>query len=92
MDASAPDASRAPVPGASVPVPVAGVPGAGRPDEDGTGAADPGAGAPPPYDSSRLAALVARLRGAGLDPDAEQLCDALWLAQQTRRDRGGPRG
>ncbi|QXE39050.1 hypothetical protein KQY30_11210 [Streptomyces sp. GMY02] len=30
-----------------------------------------------------LTALVARLREAGLDPDAEQLCDAIWLAQQT---------
>ncbi|AXG82861.1 hypothetical protein DVK44_24035 [Streptomyces paludis] len=34
-----------------------------------------------------LAALVARLRGAGLDPDAEQLCDALWLARWTGRGR-----
>lgn len=31
-----------------------------------------------------LAELVLRLRGAGLDPDAEQLCDALWLARWTR--------
>ncbi|MFJ7997906.1 SAV_2336 N-terminal domain-related protein [Streptomyces sp. NPDC096310] len=82
----------APVPAASAPVPLPGVPGAGSPAEDDAGAADRGAGEPPPYDSSRLAALVARLRGAGLDPDAEQLCDALWLAQQTRRDRGAPAG
>ncbi|MCX5267178.1 SAV_2336 N-terminal domain-related protein [Streptomyces sp. NBC_00199] len=31
-----------------------------------------------------LAELVARLRGVGLDPDVEQLCDALWLARWTR--------
>uniref|UniRef100_UPI00313C913F hypothetical protein n=1 Tax=Streptomyces sp. MH60 TaxID=1940758 RepID=UPI00313C913F len=31
-----------------------------------------------------LARLVLRLREVGLDPDAEQLCDALWLARWTR--------
>lgn len=31
-----------------------------------------------------LARLVLRLRESGLDPDAEQLCDALWLARWTR--------
>ncbi|MFJ8804602.1 SAV_2336 N-terminal domain-related protein [Streptomyces sp. NPDC102490] len=31
-----------------------------------------------------LARLVLRLRENGLDPDAEQLCDALWLARWTR--------
>ncbi|MEW1722266.1 SAV_2336 N-terminal domain-related protein [Streptomyces sp. NPDC093109] len=41
----------------------------------------------PPYDGALLTALVARLRGAGLDPDAEQLCDALWLARWTGRGR-----
>lgn len=44
------------------------------------GAAD----APEPYDGGLLPTLVARLRGAGLDPDVEQLCDALWLARWTR--------
>lgn len=39
---------------------------------------------PEPYDGGLLPALVARLREAGLDPDAEQLCDALWLARWTR--------
>ncbi|MFI6700639.1 SAV_2336 N-terminal domain-related protein [Streptomyces sp. NPDC050509] len=62
---------------------------------------EPGAGEASPSDGARLTplttltsltALVARLRGAGLDPDAEQLCDALWLAQQTRRDRAEPSG
>lgn len=50
-----------------------------------SGGADPGAaaGEPIPYDSALLSALVARLREAGLDPDAEQLCDALWLARWT---------
>ncbi|MFC3349942.1 SAV_2336 N-terminal domain-related protein [Streptomyces echinoruber] len=32
-----------------------------------------------------IAELVARLREIGLDPDAEGLCDALWLARWTRR-------
>ncbi|MGW1273972.1 SAV_2336 N-terminal domain-related protein, partial [Streptomyces sp. NPDC002491] len=35
-------------------------------------------------DDDPLAELVARLRGVGLDPDVEQLCDALWLARWTR--------
>ncbi|MFE6973704.1 SAV_2336 N-terminal domain-related protein [Streptomyces sp. NPDC057682] len=37
-----------------------------------------------------LTALVVRLRGAGLDPDVEQLCDALWLARWTRGTEAGP--
>ncbi|MFE4177070.1 SAV_2336 N-terminal domain-related protein [Streptomyces sp. NPDC056909] len=49
----------------------------------------PADGNGPPYDGALLTALVARLREAGLDPDAEQLCDAIWLAQQTS---GGPPG
>ncbi|MFF0284790.1 SAV_2336 N-terminal domain-related protein [Streptomyces sp. NPDC005262] len=40
---------------------------------------------PGPHDGGLLPAFVARLREAGLDPDAEQLCDALWLARWTRR-------
>ncbi|WP_066948169.1 SAV_2336 N-terminal domain-related protein [Streptomyces lushanensis] len=55
----------------------------------------PGAGSGPPYDGVLLTALVARLREAGLDPDAEQLCDAIWLAQQTsggRTSDGGAEG
>ncbi|MFJ4499154.1 SAV_2336 N-terminal domain-related protein [Streptomyces sp. NPDC088864] len=35
------------------------------------------------YEAGLLPELVARLRGAGLDPDVEQLCDALWLARWT---------
>ncbi|MET9476250.1 SAV_2336 N-terminal domain-related protein [Streptomyces sp. NPDC002922] len=59
-----------------------------RPDSgplpgSGTGPVPEG-GAPEPYDGGLLPALVARLREAGLDPDAEQLCDALWLARWTR--------
>ncbi|MEV0781566.1 SAV_2336 N-terminal domain-related protein [Streptomyces sp. NPDC050423] len=42
-----------------------------------------GPDAPEPYDGEPLQTLVARLRGAGLDPDVEQLCDALWLAGWT---------
>ncbi|MYZ35981.1 MULTISPECIES: hypothetical protein, partial [unclassified Streptomyces] len=49
----------------------------------------PVAGSRPPYDGALLTALVARLREAGLDPDAEQLCDAIWLAQQTSSGRSG---
>ncbi|MET7496824.1 SAV_2336 N-terminal domain-related protein [Streptomyces sp900116325] len=37
-----------------------------------------------PHSGGLLPAFVARLRAAGLDPDAEQLCDALWLARWTR--------
>ncbi|MFD4760013.1 SAV_2336 N-terminal domain-related protein [Streptomyces sp. NPDC058439] len=64
------------------------------PDEEGghdsvAGEAPVVAGAPvagdaPPYDGGLLPAFVARLREAGLDPDVEQLCDALWLARWTR--------
>ncbi|WP_329613915.1 SAV_2336 family protein [Streptomyces brevispora] len=43
-----------------------------------------GPGASEPYEEGLLSTLVARLRGAGLDPDVEQLCDALWLARWTR--------
>ncbi|WP_432134062.1 SAV_2336 N-terminal domain-related protein [Streptomyces sp. bgisy154] len=50
------------------------------------GPGDPGptpdAGPPPPDDP--LAELVRRLREAGLDPDAEGLSDALWLARWAR--------
>ncbi|MEW2177079.1 SAV_2336 N-terminal domain-related protein [Streptomyces sp. NPDC005406] len=49
--------------------------GVPAPDDAATGVDASGAG---------LATLVARLRGAGLDPDVEQLCDALWLARWTR--------
>lgn len=56
-----------------------GAPGASvTPGPDGT------PGASEPYDTGLLPELVARLRGAGLDPDVEQLCDALWLARWTR--------
>jgi tetratricopeptide (TPR) repeat protein len=53
----------------------------------GTG---PGPGTAPgsgPYAGVLLPALVARLREAGLDPDAAQLRDALWLARQTGREQ-----
>ncbi|MFJ2214735.1 SAV_2336 N-terminal domain-related protein [Streptomyces sp. NPDC101062] len=73
-------------------------PGPGDGYDPAAQAGEPGAREASPYDGARLTsltsltALVARLRGAGLDPDAEQLCDALWLAQQTRRDRAEPPG
>ncbi|MGY0491831.1 SAV_2336 N-terminal domain-related protein [Streptomyces sp. WG-D5] len=46
--------------------------GPGAPSETGRQGGDPVAG------------LVARLRRTGLDPDAEGLCDALWLARYAR--------
>ncbi|MEW2485264.1 SAV_2336 N-terminal domain-related protein [Streptomyces sp. NPDC048411] len=69
---------------------------AARHGPDGAGGGRPAE--PEPYDGGLLPALVARLREAGLDPDAEQLCDALWLARWTRRtdtpegaeEQGGP--
>lgn len=73
----APGAGGAPVPpGVDV---APGAPGAPVPP----GAPD-GPGASEPYEEGLLPTLVARLRGAGLDPDVEQLCDALWLARWTR--------
>ncbi|WP_406429633.1 SAV_2336 N-terminal domain-related protein [Streptomyces sp. NBC_01589] len=50
------------------------------------------------HDGELLPTLIARLREAGVDPDVEQLCDALWLAGWTRtadapeggRDEAGP--
>ncbi|MFE3639444.1 SAV_2336 N-terminal domain-related protein [Streptomyces sp. NPDC059169] len=47
-------------------------------------AGPPGGDRPGRHERELLPALVARLRAAGLDPDAEQLCDVLWLAQWTR--------
>ncbi|MFF1967850.1 SAV_2336 N-terminal domain-related protein [Streptomyces sp. NPDC058232] len=44
-----------------------------------------------PHANGLLPEFVARLRSAGLDPDTEQLCDALWLARWTRRP-GAPDG
>ncbi|CAL9583059.1 SAV_2336 N-terminal domain-related protein [Streptomyces sp. enrichment culture] len=49
------------------------------PGDGGSGAGRAGAPGDDP-----LARLVLRLREIGLDPDAEQLCDALWLARWTR--------
>ncbi|MFI6651706.1 SAV_2336 N-terminal domain-related protein [Streptomyces sp. NPDC050529] len=54
----------------------------GAPDPDGAASGAGPDGAAP--GEGQLATLVARLRGAGLDPDVEQLCDALWLARWTR--------
>ncbi|WP_327369820.1 SAV_2336 N-terminal domain-related protein [Streptomyces sp. NBC_01217] len=47
-------------------------------------AAEGAAPVPQSYDGGLLPVFVARLREAGLDPDVEQLCDALWLARWTR--------
>ncbi|MFI5659705.1 SAV_2336 N-terminal domain-related protein [Streptomyces sp. NPDC051684] len=46
--------------------------GPGSPSEPGRQGGDP------------VAELIARLRRIGLDPDAEGLCDALWLARYAR--------
>ncbi|MGP2442496.1 hypothetical protein, partial [Streptomyces sp. JW3] len=48
-------------------------------------AARHGPGRPGPPGADPFAELVRTLREAGLDPDAEQLCDALWLAGWARR-------
>ncbi|GLF94610.1 SAV_2336 N-terminal domain-related protein [Streptomyces yaizuensis] len=61
--------------------------GTGRPPEPGTPGtpAAPGRppepGRPPHPAGSPLTALVHRMRRAGLDPTAEELADALWLAR-----------
>ncbi|WP_405924026.1 SAV_2336 N-terminal domain-related protein [Streptomyces sp. NBC_00035] len=47
-----------------------------------SGTAGPSGGDP-------IAELVVRLRRIGLDPDAEQLCDTLWLARWTRPPDAG---
>ncbi|QNE74983.1 hypothetical protein F0344_10465 [Streptomyces finlayi] len=49
-------------------------------------------GGPERPDGHLLTALVARLREGGLDPDAEQLCDALWLARWSRVPGASPEG
>ncbi|MFF3490605.1 SAV_2336 N-terminal domain-related protein [Streptomyces sp. NPDC002795] len=49
--------------------------GPGSPSEPGRQGGDP------------VAELIARLRQIGLDPDAEGLCDALWLARYARSAR-----
>ncbi|WP_425829668.1 SAV_2336 N-terminal domain-related protein [Streptomyces fractus] len=49
--------------------------GPGSPSEPGRQGGDP------------VAELIARLRQIGLDPDAEGLCDALWLARYARPAR-----
>ncbi|MFF2013686.1 hypothetical protein ACFVWY_32130, partial [Streptomyces sp. NPDC058195] len=41
-------------------------------------------------DAGHYPAFVARLREAGLDPDVEQLRDALWLARWARRPATSP--
>ncbi|MFE7467795.1 SAV_2336 N-terminal domain-related protein, partial [Streptomyces sp. NPDC057499] len=43
-------------------------------------------------DAGRYPAFVARLREAGLDPDVEQLRDALWLARWARHPAAPPPG
>ncbi len=70
-----PDAGRPVTPGA-----------AGRPVEPGDAGrpVEPGdAGRPVEPGDDPIAELIARLRETGLDPDAEALCDALWLARWT---------
>ncbi|MGI5457948.1 SAV_2336 N-terminal domain-related protein [Streptomyces sp. CA-249302] len=54
------------------------------PDSPGLPEAGPGTGGPAAPGVDPVAELVARLRQIGLDPDAEGLCDALWLARWAR--------
>ncbi|MEU6349552.1 SAV_2336 N-terminal domain-related protein [Streptomyces sp. NPDC047072] len=48
------------------------------------GGGDQAAGRPAVPGDDPIAELIVRLRDARLDPDAEQLCDALWLARWAR--------
>lgn len=53
---------------------------------DATARQGPGSPSEPGrQDGDPISELVARLRQVGLDPDAEGLCDALWLARHARR-------
>lgn len=71
---------RAGPPGWGEPSGSSGMPGS----PDRAGPPGPSGQAGPDGGGLLLPAFVARLREAGLDPDAEQLCDALWLARWTR--------
>ncbi|MFF6997264.1 SAV_2336 N-terminal domain-related protein [Streptomyces sp. NPDC008313] len=48
----------------------------------------PSASGPSCEPGDLVAELVVRLRGIGLDPDAEELCDTLWLARWARPTGG----
>ncbi|WP_431036725.1 SAV_2336 N-terminal domain-related protein [Streptomyces sp. P6-2-1] len=102
--ATGPDGGPAP---GEPPGPAPGEPPGPAPSEPpGPARRSPADGAPeaPRAAPSPLSSLVLTLRTAGLDPDAEQLGDALWLAgriggatgergrgeQGTRRESGGP--
>ncbi|MGP3774218.1 SAV_2336 N-terminal domain-related protein [Streptomyces sp. SDT5-1] len=55
---------------------------------DATARQGPGSPSEPGrHDGDPVAELIARLRQIGLDPDAEGLCDALWLARHARPAR-----
>ncbi|MGW3145598.1 SAV_2336 N-terminal domain-related protein [Streptomyces sp. NPDC001177] len=70
----------------------------GRGPEDGPPGTPEAVGSAVPG-GDPVAELIVRLREIGLEPDAEGLCDALWLAERTRPthaaepdDRATPRG
>ncbi|MFE7860363.1 SAV_2336 N-terminal domain-related protein [Streptomyces sp. NPDC057403] len=54
------------------------------PGAPGTPDAGPGTGETAAPGGDPIAELIVRLRGIGLDPDAKELCDALWLARWAR--------
>jgi hypothetical protein len=58
--------------------------GPGGPDGSGGSGEGPDAGRSALPGGDPIAELVVRLREIELDPDAEQLCDAIWLARWTR--------
>ncbi|WP_258572797.1 SAV_2336 N-terminal domain-related protein [Streptomyces sp. KM273126] len=54
------------------------------PGDDGASDVPGNGGASATPGGDPIAELIARLREIGLDPDAEALCDAVWLARWTR--------
>ncbi|MFE9093712.1 SAV_2336 N-terminal domain-related protein [Streptomyces sp. NPDC007264] len=72
-------------PGPGGPVPPGRVPPGGDPP-------GPVPSGPLPPGGDPIAELVVRLREIGLDPGAEDLCDALWLARWTHPARSGEPG
>lgn len=61
-----------------------GGPGPGGSAPGGPAPGGPDAGRTPVFGDDPIAELARRLRLIGLDPDADQLCDTLWLARWTR--------
>ncbi|MFD3324121.1 SAV_2336 N-terminal domain-related protein [Streptomyces sp. NPDC058701] len=65
---------------------------AGQPAGPGADGPTAGPGAGPAAAEPGIRVLAGLLRAAGLDPSAEELADALWLAGRTREAAGAPPG